>query len=279
MTEDSRLAPCYLLHESGVPCVVWFEDALAYYGVPTALFQLYILVLDIEAAAQSLVRRGWIEVVQQQSTVGNATFNGAQRCLTPPGYESQPDRPLVNPSNTEPRHPRPRPPPPSSKPPGPTKTLLLLAAEWNYSLLNHTTKVSNPLKEAFFPPLAGLLDALIDSLLDAPFDNDFLQRHLVCYISYLYMHVPLLKDPSFARFLKADHRQYHLDSLSGMNTGSVAFISHQIRIREAIRNGTYQQRECSATRDDESLFTDKSQAKLLAQLNMRRLRDSERNDA
>lgn len=60
-----RLQPCFALHDSGISCVVWFEDAIAHYGVPTVLFKLYILVLDIDTAAQELTGRGWVLTPQQ----------------------------------------------------------------------------------------------------------------------------------------------------------------------------------------------------------------------
>lgn len=190
---EERLQPCFALHDSGIPCVVWFEDAIAHYGVLTVLFKLYILVPDIDSAAQALIRRGWV-LTSQKAKVGNAGVEQAMHHLEPPKYER------------------------GTEPPGTTTTVLLSAADWNY-LLPHQPQI--PLSDAtFFPSLPDMLDALIDSLLDAPSSNSMLQRHLVCQISYLYAYVPALREPSFAEFLKLEHRQYHFDTLSGMNTGS-----------------------------------------------------------
>jgi len=234
-----RLQPCFALHDSGIPCVVWFEDAIAHYGVPTVLFMLYILVPDIDTAAQALIRRGWV-LTAQQAKVGNASVEQATHHLEPPRYERG-----VESSGT-------------------TTTVLLSAADWNYLLPNQPQIPSN--SAAFSPPLPDMLDALMDSLLDAPSSNSMLQRHLVCQISYLYAYVPALREPSFAEFLKLEHRQYHFDTLSGMNTGNMKSIAHQRNIREAIRQGTYELRECSASRDNEDLFTEKREARVLATL-------------
>jgi hypothetical protein len=42
------------------------------------------------------------------------------------------------------------------------------------------------------------------------------------------------------------------------------FIRHERKIREALRNGTYELCDCSADRDDESFFTAKAEARLMA---------------
>lgn len=55
---NRRRLPCYILHSHNLPCVVWFEDAIGNYGVSTVVFDLYILVEDIEIAAQELLQNG-----------------------------------------------------------------------------------------------------------------------------------------------------------------------------------------------------------------------------
>ncbi|KAJ5459462.1 hypothetical protein N7530_011406 [Penicillium desertorum] len=60
--KQSKLAmtrACRLLKESGIPCYLWAEDALAYYGVPTVVFDVHIVVGDVKKAADALVERGW----------------------------------------------------------------------------------------------------------------------------------------------------------------------------------------------------------------------------
>lgn len=54
-----RYPACRLLKESGIPCYLWAEDALAYYGVPTVVFDVHIVVGDVKKAADALVERGW----------------------------------------------------------------------------------------------------------------------------------------------------------------------------------------------------------------------------
>lgn len=146
------------------------------------------------------------------------------------------------------------PPPPSKGPPRPTTTILLPASEWNYTF---------PLTiQNLFPPLPELLDALIDKLLDDPL-TDGTWHQLALLIAYLYDYVPALREKSYAENLKYEHRQFHYDSLSGMSIG-LPFIRHERKIRDALREGSFQLCDCSADQEDESLFTAKAQARIIA---------------
>lgn len=66
------------MHDHGVPCVVWFEDAIAHYGVPTVVFDLYILVPDISTAADVLAGAGWEPVQQEKAIIGGAEVDYPQ---------------------------------------------------------------------------------------------------------------------------------------------------------------------------------------------------------
>jgi len=83
-------------------------------------------------------------------------------------------------------------------------------------------------------------------------------------IGYLHDYVPALKTRKFVQELRYDNRQYHLDWLSGMSTGTNSFIKHQRAIRDALRQGMYQLQECSASSDNENLFIEKTLARLAA---------------
>ncbi|TVY38393.1 hypothetical protein LSUB1_G006363 [Lachnellula subtilissima] len=243
----TRFQPCYVLRDNDIPCVIWGEDAVGYYGVPTVVFTFYILVPDIDKAANILIQRGWHLEDNAQSQFGNHPLSSAHRRLMPPIDMTENIR--IQPS-------RGPPPPPSKLPPGPTMTILLPATEWHFTFPS--------VLEGFFPPLPALLDALIDRLLD----NDPLANenwsHLAILIAYLYSYVPALKEKSFAEYLKYEHRQYHYDSLSGMRTGTLPFVRHQRKVRDALRDGNHRLCDCSANQDDESLFTAKVEERLRA---------------
>ncbi|RDL35685.1 uncharacterized protein BP5553_06297 [Venustampulla echinocandica] len=254
MTDRSapRLYPCYLLQDNKIPSVVWFEDALGHHGVSTVVFNLYLLVDDIEAAAQVLVRDGWSIVAFDSSQFDIGFSAKAHRRLLPPQTlnENDPTK-----ASTHFTGPPPPPAPPTNRPASATTTILLPAEEWNYKLPPSTDVVTS-----YYPPLPDLLDALIDSFLDCT--PGMLFAHLACQVGYLYQYVSALKSPSFSDQLKYDHRQFHLDSLSGMSTGTVPFAKHQRAIREALREGNYTLQTCSASRDNTYLFNQAEQKRL-----------------
>lgn len=70
MVEDNsamRLYPCFLLRDRKIPCCVWLEDAVKYHGANTVLFNLHILVKDLDEAAQVLTEKGWSLVERDPS--------------------------------------------------------------------------------------------------------------------------------------------------------------------------------------------------------------------
>ncbi|OCK81688.1 hypothetical protein K432DRAFT_415885 [Lepidopterella palustris CBS 459.81] len=189
---NPRYQPCYLLRDYGIPCAVWFEDTIVYYGVPTV------------TAAQALIQNGWTLAPQEKVKIRNANYQ---------------------------------------TPAGPITTVLLPAADWNFNLKVYGPDNTKTLVTTVLPPIAGLLDALIDSLFWAP----------------------ALQERAFAERLVYDHRQYHFDVLSGMSNGTVLFISHQRNVQQALRQGSHEFRECSA-RDNKALFSGEREAQLLASM-------------
>lgn len=67
-----RYKPCDILNENGVSNAVWFEDALAYYGSDTVVFDLYLLVADIQTATKLPVQAGYAEACEEATV---PTFN------------------------------------------------------------------------------------------------------------------------------------------------------------------------------------------------------------
>ena len=240
---NTRLYPCQLLHECNIPCVVWFEDALARYQVPTFVFDLYILVPDINEAAEVLAEKGYTLLEQYQARIGNANVQSAQHRLLPP-------KDISNEAELDPRRQNTiRPLPSYQEPSRPTAIVLLPASQWNFALpaRHHWDLINRSV--SFFPELPALVDALIDSFLNTPLEESMLVNHLRGQITYLYTHNPALKESSFARLLKYEHRQYHLDRLSGTSTGTLYFIRRQRVIRDTLRESHHKIRECSATND------------------------------
>jgi hypothetical protein len=142
-------------------------------------------------AAKVLIQRGWTLSEQGQAKIGSATAESAKHCLIPPKNDSGKARSESETLSMEP------PPLPSKEPSGQTITVILPAADWNTILLecHQYSSIGSP--ATFFPSLPGLLDALIESILDAPSDNSMLWRHLAWQISYLHS-CTAAKERSFA---------------------------------------------------------------------------------
>ena len=144
-----------MLQDKKIPSVVWFEDALGHHGVSTIVFDLYLLVDDIEEAAQVLVQNGWSIVAYDSSQFDIGFSAKAHRRLYPPKAPNEDDPPKARTNFTSPPPP---PAPPSKRPARATTTILLPAEEWNYKLPTSINVVTS-----LYPPLPDLLDALIDS--------------------------------------------------------------------------------------------------------------------
>jgi hypothetical protein len=197
---------------------------------------LYILVLDMDIAADCLIKAGWIVDTKSRHRIGIAEVE-------------TPQLPLISPDKQ-------------------TKTVLLLASDWKFPLT-----ADSPLERVIlpnelpdqklsFPPLSGLLDALIESWLDGPSDDAALLIHLACQFNYLYEYAPALKERSFAKQIKYEHRQFHFDVLAGMEASTIPFRKHEREIRDALLQGRYELQECSAPRDNEELFDTWSRVRL-----------------
>jgi hypothetical protein len=54
-----RFASCGILYDAGIPSCIWLEDALEQLGAPTLVFDLFLLVPDVEASARVLRNHGY----------------------------------------------------------------------------------------------------------------------------------------------------------------------------------------------------------------------------
>ncbi|KAK4151589.1 hypothetical protein C8A00DRAFT_17003 [Chaetomidium leptoderma] len=228
MAARSRYDPCDTLRAQDIPCLVYFEDAIAAYGVPTALFDLYLLVPDLAEAEETLLAAGWTTAppLGRVHHFLNSPLHISHRRLLPPPGITTAEKPPSDPAA-----------PPSQAAPGPTTTVLLPAACWTASNIDEIF-LSSP--DTLVPPLPVLLDGLIKALLDLPPFDQALSDHLATQISYLYGHCDALKTQDFGRELMLEHRQFHYDALSKPGLGTVPFLMEQQRIREDVRNGKHE---------------------------------------
>ncbi|KAF1815046.1 hypothetical protein P152DRAFT_391947 [Eremomyces bilateralis CBS 781.70] len=209
----ARYQPCTVLRDHHIPYVIWFEDALRRYGVPTGIFHHYLLVNDLDEAAEVLIQRlGWT-LSSAPARIGSATVDTPQRRLLPPTNEDE--------------------------------TVLLHAKDWHFDFSTGRVMAQG----LSLPRLPALLDSLIGALLDDPLEDPLYWLHITCHVEYLYRYNADVKIKSFAQQLKKEHQQYHFDMLSGMDRGNLRWYRHERKIRDALRDGLWTLCDCSLDTD------------------------------
>ncbi|OAA59032.1 hypothetical protein SPI_06234 [Niveomyces insectorum RCEF 264] len=210
MERTGRYATCWVLHEDGIPCVVWFEDAVAHYGVPTVVFDLHLLVEDIDTAAQALRNHGW-ETAADRANDQYIFFSEK---------DAKPHHRLVWPE------------PPNHTGYPNTRTFLFNTTDWCFpaEYLDRSTSPTFP------PQLPKLVDALIDSVLDVK-GGSMTYDHVAVMLGYLYGYVSEMKKASFADRLTYEHRQFHYDILT-IDRFTLKFVAHERTVRQQFRDGT-----------------------------------------
>ncbi|KAL4933731.1 uncharacterized protein BDV17DRAFT_298079 [Aspergillus undulatus] len=194
-----RYEPYLILDENTIPYVIWFEDALHYYGVPTVVFNLWILVQDLNSAANCLSRAGWTIDTQPCLRIGDAEVEISHESLLHPNSGGKFS--LTSNSVLE-RVPLER-------------------------FLETDELREKPSGRTF----------LIESWLDDPSEDPALLIHLAVQFHYLYECDPALKERSFAQRLRYEHRQFHFDVLAGMDPGTSPFRNINYELRECSAPG------------------------------------------
>ncbi|KAK8128805.1 hypothetical protein PG984_009913 [Apiospora sp. TS-2023a] len=182
-SNDSRYDACRILQQNDIPCVVWCEDALGYYGMNTTLFSLHLVVPSIDAAAEVMLQRGWTVLESRPNEVGVPWLDmpkTSMRRLLPPDWVENPVPPW--------------PPLPPSQAVLPQPELVLHAAEYWHVPVDHLLVARD--EDDFIPPLAMLADSLITAVLDSP-GGTFLQMFMVRYVTVLYSQIEGTREPGF----------------------------------------------------------------------------------
>ena len=194
--DDPRYDACMVLYDAGIPCLIWGEDALALYGVPTIILELFLLVHDPERAARSLEAVGYsrTKVNPRFEHIPQLSIHAPRLAIPPKGSNIKGgDLTEVDESNT-------------------VGVVLLSAREWKYNLCRDVTET-----QTYMAPLAVFLDCLIEVYLDLTTADLPLRDHLAVWINYLYVYVKELRAPGFEEQLRPENRQLHFDMLSKEN--------------------------------------------------------------
>lgn len=220
-SNNSRYDACRILQQNDIPCVVWCEDALGYYGMNTTLFSLHLVVASIDAAADVMLQRGWTVLLgSRPNEVGVPWLDmpkASMRRLLPPDWVENPVPPW--------------PPLPPSQVVLPQPELVLHAAEYWRIPIDQLAGQDGD--DDFIPPLATLADSLITAVLGSP-DGTFLQMFLVRYVMVLYSQIEGTREPGFEGKLSPVNRRFNQDALDGMTVTGLPALNRQREIRKGL---------------------------------------------
>lgn len=201
----SRYTPCHILVRSGIPNVIWFEDALVFYGSDTAVFDLYLLVPDACKAAEVLLAAGYTETgLKTLFPNDERSCRGGVRLEGPGGSSGD-------------------------------GTVLLNASIWNYDLQHKIDGSLAPL-----PPLnefvAGIMTYWL-SMSEKEYSEKFLWAiSLVNLINYAYNlqgpNAGLVRSNEFAQQLSPELRELHYDLVGNypQKSGVSCYRKHEYHV-------------------------------------------------
>jgi hypothetical protein len=160
------------LKSCGIPFAVWGEDLLRYFGVPTIIFDHFLLVLNPETAASKLESCGFhpLPPNPRYCFLEELTRNSIR--LSNVSGQHINDHPAV---------------------------VLLSADAWHFSM-----NLSSP-KSDIIPPLSTVIESYIDIYLDA--EMVYFRCHLMTHIAYLADYAKDAKDPGFPHMLRYKYQQ------------------------------------------------------------------------
>ena len=201
--EDCRTEACRLLHSEGLPCTIWGEDALAHHGIPTFVFDVFLLVNDVEKSKQTLLKHGFEPAPPNPRFKRIAALSSNAVRIAKP--VAQLDSNGQNESELEAADRQ-------------TGVILLLARDWHYEIPKHSsTSISDS-----FPSLWDHLNSLI-SVYQSQSPTDYAMIcHIAVHIGYFYLYTDEIWQPDSEKHLLLENRQLHLDYLAGKRNVVVA---------------------------------------------------------
>jgi hypothetical protein len=246
-----RYAACRDLMEAGIASIVWFEDAMDYYGVDTICFNVHIIVQDVNKAQSALIATSsWVSVPQTQSMF----LSNIQPQLR---YLRRPEQAVIAAgvlANTV------------------VSQVLMPAALWCGAIVLPDATAPEYLQAGpgdrlpFMPRLPDLLNALLALWLDTvPAELPALRVYLTKWITGIVKYVPVVRDDAeFVARLTPEHRQLFLDVLAGVDIMALESYAHERMIRDLVRAGEYSLVPCSVSKDDERFYTKAVWARIAA---------------
>ncbi|KAI9885256.1 MAG: hypothetical protein M1823_002961 [Watsoniomyces obsoletus] len=199
-----RYLPCRVLRDEGFACLAWFEHPVRYYGVPTELFNLYLLVEDVDEASRALTDKGWTHIKPPAYSFLDSV-EADWRWLSAPRREGE-QQPLLSVQSM-------------------SVVVLGSVKDWNINLPDvWCVQYRRPLASErwpYIPTFPDLMNALFEKWLCGPEDQCDLQR----------------RDEAFTDYLQMEFRHLHQQILAGVHYLSPQYWKFQRDACQKIREG------------------------------------------
>lgn len=215
---DPRYEPCDILLQAGIPCKVCEEDVLTFYGVPTIVFDIFILVPNLDMASQTLKDQGYV------LTTPNTRFEDTPELShhVPRLVSSVLADKIMGTSSLS-----------SSDGLGLSKAddtvlsgiVLLHAADWNYSLPDTIAGL-----QQLVPYLHEYSDCIVKRWMDLTEDNDSLRTYLAILIGYHSLYIDEVWTENFENQVRKEHRQFLYDLLADGAGGRVDLLHRDCQL-------------------------------------------------
>ncbi|KAK8078754.1 hypothetical protein PG994_002561 [Apiospora phragmitis] len=102
MGDTARYEAYRVLEGNNIPCVVWLDDALGYYGMNAVLFRLHLIVESVDTAAGVLQLQGWTLYQPRPDDLRSFLSDmppSSYRRLLPPDWVENPVEPWPPPAS------------------------------------------------------------------------------------------------------------------------------------------------------------------------------------
>ncbi|KAL9053540.1 MAG: hypothetical protein Q9162_004707 [Coniocarpon cinnabarinum] len=190
--EQRHEAARVLSKDAAIPSFIWMEDAVAQYDVPTVIFDVWLLVPNVEKAAQVLQRAGWTrtEVLPPKQRMKKLIAD-CQAFVSPSVhfFDNAPDR----------RH---------------DLTILLPVEQWGLTLPDTPPKEAVPYVPHLYEILNSMMAMYISLDPDGHEGNDAFRDHIGVLIGYCYMYSEQTRDLELdQQWLDRKFLQLHYDLL------------------------------------------------------------------
>lgn len=190
-TPSDRFEACPILWEAGITCIIWAEDALGSFGIPTGVNDVFLLVNDPPAAAQALRLSGMrdMPVNPMYKHIPQLSTEVIRLAHLPSSIVPTEDvnvvAGMVRPA-----------------------VVLLSAKRWHYSLSSTVTD-----RDTYWPDMASTLNSLMATWMSLTEQDQGLIGHLGILMGYFYLYLEATQADDFANQLSREHRQLHFDLL------------------------------------------------------------------